>query len=72
MIDFSQWILDHIDETWSQEDIERYGDCHRYATVIAHNFSGCDGQFTLNYYAEKSTERPKFALNEAKIISMHV
>jgi len=32
LAEFAQWILDPIDETWSPEDIERYGDCHCHAS----------------------------------------
>ena len=72
LAEFAQWILNPIDETWSPEDIECYGDCHCHATVMAHNFSGYDGQFLLRYYTEHGIEHPKVTLRGAKIIFLQM
>ena len=66
------WLLCPINETWNQEEVEKSGHCHNYATVIAHNFSGCDGQFLLKHYISYSVEPPKVTINGAKIITMQV
>ena len=43
---------------------------HKKATVIAHNFSGYDGQFILRHLTQTASYPPKLIMNGSKILSM--